>query len=148
MNTICEYDEKLRKCLFDWFNQYEWKWFVSLVYPYQNIENAENYLRQWRNALCKKHNLQDICYIGVFVNSNIEGKHFHFLMNSFYENDEIVLDTKKKNTNKKIVHRRCYIEPVDDIGIIDYIAYKNTPHNRFTVITHNPELLKKYRKLN
>ena len=148
MNTKCEYDfeYEVKKCLYEWLNRWRWKYFVSIQYPY---ENTDTFLYKWRKTLCKKHHLQDICYMGIFVKSKIKGKHIHLLLNTL-ENEEIKLPPSnpkpQSHTDKKIVHRRVDIECVyEQEGLTNYISFYNTPYKYWELVTpYNTELLDQY----
>lgn len=154
MNTKCEYEyldnkntkcekkflDEVRKGLFGWFSEYDWKWFVTIQIIYKNMDNVEKYTEKMIKTLCKKNKVQEFGYCGVVVRSKFVGDHIHLLMTSSNENDYIPETPIDK---KGLLH----IKPVTDPqGVFYYISYKNTPDNHFHLISYNPELLNQYRK--
>lgn len=149
-NPNCEYEKivKYRNSLYDWFNQYQWKWFVSLNIPYSGIDSTERYLKKWRQTISTNNKIQ-ICYMGVVVSSKIQGNHIHLLMNDSNKDSHILQIPDNKKVWNDISHRTCDIQLVRDDGVIDYIVNKNTPHGHFQLVNpYNKKLLEKYRKFN
>ena len=144
---IAEY----RNTLYEWFNQYDFEWFVTMRLPNKNVENAEKFLKIWRCSLCTRNHIQ-ICYFGIIVTSKFTKPHIHLLVSGKNKHEQTLRDMESKQWEREwsaITKKDCHIEPVRDSGVNNYIASpKNTPLFPFfeLVRPYNKDLLQKYEK--
>jgi len=150
----CEYEKiiKYRQGLYDWMNEYDWEWFITMTLPDDNYENTEKYLKVWRQNLCISNHIR-ICYLGIIIMSQFTGNHLHLLMFGRNKDEDTLVDMDKsewENEWSRITGRDCHIELVRDNGVIDYMTLpKNTPYNHFQFVNpYNGDFLEKYKKFN
>ena len=161
-NTNIEYQSKridnYRHQLSEYFQQYDFQWFVTLNLHRYDVEDCEVLLKDWNRKMYLQDHIQT-SYVGVIVCSPYKGNHVHLLMVGKNRYDETLFDRDKSMWEREwdyiVTHRNsnrltknqleekrikwnnrwvkpCHslIEPVTTESVTGYTScFKNTPVN-------------------
>ena len=139
-----KYYDDYRSSLRNFLNEWHWEWFCSLNLTGNDVAVAEKHLKAWRIQVCLLEHVQ-VWYVGCL--SYIPHPHIHLLMAGRDRYGHSLQDIGKAQSESAwaaLTHSKAVIEDIYDKGAVNYIAFCNTPPERFElVIPYNRKMLQK-----